>query len=265
MRDHAPMTRGRRSWLLGALLGAGLAIIGLLVIPSLLRPTPQELATLERPLAGEARPDYLADGTPVWVMGHDDGTASVLSGFDTHRPFNLGKLLWWCASADAFQNPEHGAKYDEYGTRIGGPAPTGLPTYAVEVIGSRISVSGPRAGAPYGTEHAGPREGDREWCREAGPGVLHHTFAEWPSWESPNAAVESAPDGWILLAGQLALNEAGEVVLCAASGCRDAVRVASVEPPPPDMEFGPLFGDRFIAQVRDGALVGVTRVMPEDP
>ena len=31
------------------------------------------------------------------------------------------------------------------------------------------------------------------------------------------------------------------------------------------MEFGPIFGERFIARVRDGALTDVTRVMPIPP
>jgi hypothetical protein len=259
------MNVGRIPWAIGAVLAIGLAIIGLLWIPNLLRQTPQELAVLDGPAAGEARPDYLADGTPVWVMGHDDGTVSVLSGFDTHRPSNIRKLLWWCESADAFQNPEAGAKYDEYGTWIGGPALGGLPTYAVEVIDGRISVGEPRLGAPAGGDHTGPPEVDREWCREGGPGVAFHTFADWRTWDSPTAAVEAAPDGWILLAGRLALNTTGEVVLCATNGCDDSVRAASIEAPPPDLEFGPLFGDRFIAQVRDGALTAIARVLPHDP
>ena len=259
------MKQGRAPWAIGSVLAIGLAIIGLLLIPTLLRPALQELALLQRPAPGEARPDHLADGTPVWVMGHDDGTVSVLSGFDTHRPFNLRKLLWWCDIADAFQNPEHGAKYDEYGTWIGGPALGGLPTYAVEVIGNRVSVGAARPGAPAGTEHSGAPEVDREWCLEFGPGVTFHDFAGWRTWDSPTAAVEAAPEGWILLAGQLARGAAGDVVVCAANGCDDAVRASGVEAPPPDMEFGPLFGDRFIAQVRDGTLTGVTRVLPHDP
>jgi hypothetical protein len=259
------MSEGRARWAMGAVVAVGLAIIGIVVIPTLLRPLSQELARLDPPAAGEARPDHLADGTPVWVMGHDDGTVSVLSGFDTHRPSNIRKLLWWCESADAFQNPEHGAKYDEYGTWIGGPALGGLPTYAVEVIGGRISVGAARPGAPAGTEHSGPPEAEREWCREAGPGVTFHTFTDWRTWDSPTAAVASAPDGWILLIGRLALNEAGEVILCATNGCADSVRAASVEAPPPDMEFGPLFGERFIALVGDGELTAIARVMPENP
>ena len=50
-------------------------------------------------------------------------------GLDTHTPFNIGKVLWWCPTALAFDNPEHGSKYDEYGLKLGGPAPTGLPSY----------------------------------------------------------------------------------------------------------------------------------------
>ena len=45
----------------------------------------------------------------------------------------------------------------------------------------------------------------------------------------------------------------------------DAVRAASVEAPPPDIEFGPLFGERFIAQVRDGRLKVVKSLGVLDP
>ena len=221
---------------------------------------------LARPITGEVRPDYLADGTPVWVVGHDDGTASVLSGFDTHTPFNIGKILWWCRGADAFENPEHGSKYDEFGLRIGGPAPTGLPAYAVVADGNVLLIGAP--GAPPASDEpaAGPPESDRDWCANpaGGPFVLH-TFDGWTSWDSPTEAVATELEGWILLNGEL-VADGGEVWLCSFRGCADRAFVAGVPAPTdPDMEFGPLFGERFIARVRDGALVNLTRVTTARP
>lgn len=223
-----------------------------------------EPSRLEIPERGEVRPDYLADGTPVWVVGHEDGDVSVLSGFDTHRPSNVGKLLWWCVSADGFENPEHGSQYDEYGRRLGGPAPTGLPAYSTALDGDQVVIGELQPAPPYDAPHAGPDGNEREWCRDLTDERAYHTFEGWDAWRSPTDAVTAAPDGWILLEGHLALAE-GSVVLCALDGCGDSAVAANVDPTDADREFGPLFGDRFIAQVHDGELVGVTRVTPADP
>ena len=222
----------------------------------------EPLGRLDLPAPGQVRPDYLADGTPVWVARHDDGEVSVLSGFDTHRPSGVGKVLWWCVAADALDNPEHGSKYDEYGFKVGGPAPTGLPSYATRIEGGRVVVTELREPPPPDARHSGPSEGDREWCVDAESERLFHTFAGWQAWDSPTEAVEAAPEGWILLNAQLALRD-GAVVLCGArDGCADSVVAANIDPTDAEREFGPLFGERFIAQVRDGQLVGVTRVLP---
>jgi hypothetical protein len=263
-RDESSALAVRRIGLvIGALVAIGLVIGGFVVAVGLFRDEPPEAgAGLRRPNAGEVRPDELADGTPVWVVGHEDGSVDVLSGFDTHRPFNLGKVLWWCARGAAFENPEHGSTYDEYGLKIGGPAPTGLPAYEVRVVGSRVIVGPLGAAPPPDAPHSGPSASDRDRCMGAGDGVVYHTFEGWQVWGSPTAAVEAAPEGWILLAGELALED-GQVVVCARSGCDDSARATHVEPPAdPDMEFGPLIGERFIARVRDGALTDVTRVLP---
>jgi hypothetical protein len=76
--------------------------------------------------------------------------------------------------------------------------------------------------------------------------------------------VEAAPDGWILLEGELIADRAERRVrLCGLAGCADSVLAANVEMPPPGMDprFGPLGESRFIAHVRDGTLVDVTRVV----
>jgi hypothetical protein len=54
--------------------------------------------------------------------------------------------------------------------------------------------------------------------------------------------------------------EQGRVYLCAATGCEDRATAANVEVPHPE-ESWPLVAGRFIAQVRDGELVGVSHVI----
>ena len=249
----------------GVLIGLGIVVGAVLLVANLLRTDEPEIPfSLGRPNAGEVRPDYLADGTPVWVIGHQDGTVDVLSAFDTHVPFNLGKMLWWCPSAHALDNPNHGSKWDEYGIRLGGPAPTGLPSWEVAVRSSRVFLGELREAPPMGTPHHGPPEHERTWCVAPADPVVFHTFEDWQLWDSPTAAVEAAPDGWILLDGTLAIAPDGaRVLLCSPTGCADSVVATNVEVPPPDMDpqFGPLGGSRFIGRVRDGALTDVTSVV----
>ena len=252
---------GRVRFVLALVIGSAVVIGGLLVMAQLLREP--EPVTLRRPAVGEVRADYLPDGTPVWVVGHGDGTVDVLSGFDTHTPWNLGKLLWWCRSAHALDNPHHGSKWDEYGTRLGGPAPTGLPGWEVRVQSTRVIVGEPRAAPADDTRPVGPDATEREWCLDPAPHeVIVHTFGGWRVWDSPTAAVEAAPRGWILLEGELTADrQAGTVRLCAMGGCDDSAVATGVILPPVDAEFGPLFGGRFIARVHDGALLGVTHTI----
>jgi hypothetical protein len=249
-------------------IAAGL-LIGLVVLvgavgvgANLLRQDSEPPVSLRRPAAGEVRADYLPDGTPVWVIGHEDGSADVLSGFDTHVPSNLGKLLWWCPSARALDNPHHGSKWDEYGVKLGGPAPSGLPSWEVTVQGGRILLGSMRPAPPLNTSPRGPSEINREWCTHPEDEVIAHTFDGWRLWDSPTAAVEAASENWILLEGELVASPAENAVrLCALDGCADSVLATNVEMPPRDDEFGPLGPGQFIAHARDRALHDVTRVV----
>jgi hypothetical protein len=246
-----------RALLIAVAAFAAIVLVAALVI----RPRDAAGSTvLQRPAAGEVRPDYLDDGTPVWVIGQEDGSVTVLSGFDTHRPFNLGKVLWWCETSGSLHNPDHGARYDTHGVHIDGPALTDLPAYEVTVSGDEVTVG--ELGEPPAPEAVtAPARG--EGCTVPGDRITYHTFEGWPTWDSPTDAVEAAPDGWILLDGQLVL-DGGEAWLCARDGCDDRVFAGIEAPTDPQMEFGPLMGDRFIAQVRDGELVGLTRVLPAE-
>jgi hypothetical protein len=248
-----------------SLLGAAAVVGTFIVVTNHLRPEP---IVLPRPAAGDARADYLPDGTPVWVVGHGDGSASMLAGFDTHRPFGIGKLLWWCESAGALENPHHGSKWDEYGRRLGGPAPRDLASWTTQAVGSQVALGAQRTlgAAP---DPLGPPESEREWCAGEAPDATFHTFDGWELWTSPTAAIAAAPTGWILLEGLLEFDPDDRPILCALDGCDDAalaVGVETVEPALRRGDFSP-FGrhDRFIAEVRDGALVNLTRVVWPNP
>ena len=247
--------------LIGLVVAVGIVVVG----ANLLRePEPETGFSLARPPAGQARADYLADGTPVWVIGHEDGTVDVLSGFDTHVPFNLGKLMWWCPTARGLEDVSHGNRWDEYGVKIGGPAPAGLASWEVNVQSSRVFLGAPRPAPPRDAPVLGPPEFERDWCLPAEDPVVFHTFDGWEFWDSPTAAIEAAPEDWILVEGELiADREEGHDRLCGLAGCADSAVAANVEMPPPDMDprVGPLGGPRFIAHVRDGTLMDVTRVM----
>jgi hypothetical protein len=256
----------RRTATIGAaIIGIALLVGALVIGASLLRTEPPVTGVLARPVAGEVRADYLADGTPVFVVGHADGTVSVLSAFDTHVPFQLGKLNWWCPSAQGFDNPSHGSKWNEYGLKIDGPAPLSLRSFDVNVAGSRIEVGASRPGPPLDERAIGSAAG-RVWCMTPDDEAIYHDFPDWRMWDSPTEAVAEAPaDEWILLEGELVADPpAQRVLLCAITGCEDSAVAANVEMPDRNLQFGPLGIGRYIAHVRDGALVDVTRVVAPD-
>ncbi len=131
-------------------------------------------------------------------------------------------------------------------------------------LSDRESRSGELGPAPpHDTGHSGPAESERVWCAlpDDGGAILFHTFEDWPLHESPTDAVASAPEGWILLAGELTV-DGGDVVLCAIGDCTDAVIAVGVDANAQRGPSSPLNGERFIARVRDGALADVTRVLP---
>jgi Rieske Fe-S protein len=111
-----------------------------------------------------ALPQQLADGTPVWVVRHDDGSVSVVDAVSAHRPFGAGTLVAWCESSRGFVDPMYGSLYDEHGGKQAGPAPSGLNTYPVTrvdadtaiVAGTAVEQPRSQDGGPALLEPAGP-------------------------------------------------------------------------------------------------------------
>lgn len=56
------------------------------------------------------------------------------------RCVHLGCRVPWCATAQGFECPCHGSKYDAIGEYFGGPAPRNLDRFVVEVIETRFVI-----------------------------------------------------------------------------------------------------------------------------
>ena len=91
------------------------------------------------PPRGQTSAVFLADGRPVFVVHHQDGTVSVVDAFSTHRAWGVEELNVWCPSTREFVEVAHEAHFDEYGTLtpLSGPAGRGgVATFAFSVVTS---------------------------------------------------------------------------------------------------------------------------------
>ena len=89
------------------------------------------------PPRGETSAVFLADGRPVFVVHHQDGTVSVVDAFSSHRAWGVEELNVWCPSTREFVEVAHEAHFDEYGTLtpLSGPAGAGgVATFAFAVV-----------------------------------------------------------------------------------------------------------------------------------
>jgi hypothetical protein len=113
-------------------------------------------AVLPVPGPGEATPQRLADGTPVWVVHHLDGAVSVPLDRDSHTVFGIGKPLRWVPACRAFVEERFGTVFDEWGNTVSGPAPTGLSAFAATASrdAGTVAVGGPIG--PAGTSREAP-------------------------------------------------------------------------------------------------------------
>jgi hypothetical protein len=248
------MLRGmrRRRWiiLLGGLLLAAAIVSGRLII----RRAPP--VALDLPHAGEARADYLPDGSPVWVIGHEDGSVDVFSAISTHVASGLAKLTWWCPKSRSLEDPFHGSTWSEFGVKTAGPAPNDLTRWTTIVEGAKVMLGDEKTGGPSG---GGVPVGKPCGATDA---VAFHTFKDWHLWNSPSELIAAHPDGWALLAGGLASPSDGSVVICSVGGCGDAVVLDGVGRGAMLQRFP---DELFIVKVRDEKLTDPTRVIvPEE-
>lgn len=243
--------------LLGVLGAAGVALW--VLVTSLSRPPEQAQFSLPRPAPGEARADHLADGTPVWVIADEHGNVSVLSAISTHVPFGVAKLTWWCFTSRTVDDPFHGSTWDEYGVKLGGPAPSGLVRWSIQPTANLVFIGQPVAAPARGVR---PLPADRTRCMSDDDPVVMHTFVGWETWQSPQEAVASTAAGWVLVEGKLVPQPDGTVALCSLAGCADSMPALGVEIPPANrLGHAGWRGGRHLVAVRDGQMRAVVLVV----
>ena len=185
------------------------------------------------PPRGETSAVFLADGRPVFVVHHQDGTVSVVDAFSSHRAWGVEELNVWCPSTRQFVEVAHEAHFDEYGDRQAGPAPGGVATFAFDVVGTDAvgdpaSIDVGEMQQPTSDPHSGPER--PPFCPAGGGAdglisvtgaytgetgmVLAHDLEGMHVWDSPAAAVAAAPSGWVAVRGTLHVASDGFVQLC---------------------------------------------------
>ncbi len=89
------------------------------------------------------------------VQGMEQGVVA-LSRRCTHRGDNIA----WCASAQWFECPSHGAQFNAVGERKGGPAPRGLDHFMINATGPdtyEVDRGSKAIGAPDSTDTTGQK------------------------------------------------------------------------------------------------------------
>jgi len=122
-------------------------------------------------IASTREPFYLAEARTWLAPFPAEGlakaraayTGGVLTGMEEgvvalyQKCVHLGCRVPWCKSAQWFECPCHGSRYNRVGEKKGGPAPRGLDRFPVEVTGGVVFVDTGSLvqGPPIGTNTTG--------------------------------------------------------------------------------------------------------------
>jgi hypothetical protein len=191
------------------------------------------------PPRGEAKPAFLSDGHPIFLVHHEDGSVTVVDALSTHRPFGFEEIVVWCPTTRHLVEWAHEAHWDEYGRwHSAGPAPSGLPTYAFDVTardanGDPASIRVGEQLEPDPGHSAAVTDPSRPpFCPPDGSYVTH-TIDRSNIYASPEAAVAAAPAGWVAVRGTLHVDDRDAFTqLCtqvADGACVDGVPVRGLD------------------------------------
>jgi cytochrome b6-f complex iron-sulfur subunit len=130
-----------------------------------------KLSEIKASIATNREPFYVAEARtflsayPVSEIGRAKAvySASLIPGMEAglvalyQRCVHLGCRVPWCSSAQWFECPCHGSKYNRAGEKKGGPAPRGLDRFPIQVAGGSVLIdTGSRIlGPPIGTNTTG--------------------------------------------------------------------------------------------------------------
>jgi hypothetical protein len=212
----------RSGWGATALfLFAVLIAAGALALNAALRPASTVSSIIAIPPAGEVSAAQLEDGHPVFVVHHADGEVSVLDAFSTHVPSGIYKMVAWCPEARIFTDLVHGARYDEWGKRTGGPALGNMNEADWQPGSTGHLVVEDRFTAVSGSARSDDSSPDLGACT-----FLVHTFRDVPQY-TPAAATSQADGSWVIVAGRL---DADGHRLCGlGSGCPAPAAIDGLE------------------------------------
>jgi hypothetical protein len=259
----APLGPPRRSRIITAVAALAICAVAAILVWRAFAPVGPEGRSmdgsdvLEVPPRGDAAPSFLADGRPVFVVHHEDGSVSVVDAFSSHLQYGIRDLVAWCPSTREFVEVAHEARFDEFGSwSSAGPAPTGLATFAFEVVERAtggdpmsISVGEIRPPSPGGSAPETDSSTYPPLCPEQVVGavdtvrvvsgntgqvgfVVAHAIDPADVWATPAEAVSAAPEGWIVMRGRFLVASDGFVQLCAeveGDRCIDGATVRGVD------------------------------------
>jgi hypothetical protein len=197
---------------------------------------------LHEPPRGAVSAQLLRDGTPVWVVHHDDNSVSVLSAPSTHTPYGVSQLVGWCPSSRSFEDGMYGSLWDERGHWRGGPAPSDLAHATVRVLDDdRIEV-GPliktRVRTPPDAPVGEPCFGNRPRGYDPGSTRRHHfTSDEATSFGDLRRQTSDDASGDVVFLDDavVVVTESGPARLCPAAKvreigtCRDGIPIADFD------------------------------------
>ena len=220
-----------------------------------------ERASLPRPDPGVTLAAYLDDGRPVFVVRHQNGDISVLDATSTHVSFGVRELNVWCPQGRAFQALSTGGGWDEWGVLHRGPPPSGLGTFSWKLrLGDETHATGIDVTGFAGRVAGRAKSDGRSMFDGCDPSNwLSHTF-DGVKRLTPAAAVASSPSGWVLMRGRI--DFAGQRLCSEDAGCLKPAHVADLQSPGayPYVDQIERTAD-YLARVRDGALVELTRTV----
>jgi cytochrome b6-f complex iron-sulfur subunit len=165
------------------LMGIGLASFGAAVLAFLwpqlgsgfgAKITAGKLSDIQGKIRDEKAPFYVAEAR-TWISAYPDNALSkakqvysggVLEGMEAgvvalyQKCVHLGCRVPWCGSAQWFECPCHGSKYNRVGEKKGGPAPRGLDRFAVSISNGNVVIDTGKViqGPPIGTNTTGQEQ-----------------------------------------------------------------------------------------------------------
>lgn len=215
---------------------------------------------LSVPVEAGVAADELVDGTPVWLVHHDDGSVTVLDAASAHRSMGASHLVDWCATGEVFVDQGSMSVYDQHGTALAGPAAEGLKAVSATPAGGSVAVersdftSRPQQPTGASVSEVCP-EGSED---DASERFVQHSAGDREAMSVEDAAADADPGDMVAVRDAVIVVRQDGAVACPRSDLRfDAagpqcggVTVAGLAPEPGDA-FAVLEGT-FLARFRGG-------------